>query len=74
MLGGVNAMASELIVASYKVRRFIFDQDAAYEPGVRIYVNNHRIIDDGLDVRDGIHFMKVHESLSVWTTSKIPIR
>jgi hypothetical protein len=39
------------------------DDDKAYDPGVRIYLDNHRIINDGLATRDGIHTMKVRLAL-----------
>jgi hypothetical protein len=41
----------------------VTDENATYEPGVRLYFDNHRIIEDGLGVRDGLHLMKVHRRL-----------
>lgn len=74
MLGGIDTMAPELVVASYQARKFISDPDVQYEPGVRIYIRNYAIIDDQLDVRDGIHPMKVHKRIAIGRYLETAIR
>jgi hypothetical protein len=65
MLGPLDSTAPEMVVASYSSGRFVLDEDAVYEPGVRLYLDNHRIIRDGLAMRDGLHAMKVHRRLAL---------
>ena len=60
---GVASITPETIVASYQAGRFVLDDDAIYEPGVRLYFDNHRIIRDNQIVRDGLHTAKVHKRL-----------
>ena len=57
MFGGMTG-SSELVLASYRARKFIMDENAEYRPGVRIYVKNYEIIKDKIGIRDGIHTMK----------------
>jgi hypothetical protein len=63
MFGTIASTTPEKIVVSYQTMSFILDDDAAYEPGVRLYFDNHRIIGDNLATRDGLHVMKVHKQL-----------
>jgi hypothetical protein len=63
MLGGMDSTAPEMVLASTSAGRFVLDDHAVYEPGARLYLNNHRIITDGLGTRDGLHVMKVHLQL-----------
>lgn len=63
MFGAVDSSAPEMVVASYQAGRFVMDEQAVYESGVRLYFDNHRIIEEGLGVRDGLHLMKVHRRL-----------
>lgn len=63
MFGTPGTPAPELIVLSKLLGRFCMDADVPYEPGVRLYLDNHRIIRDGLGVRDGLHQIKVHDQL-----------
>ena len=59
VLGRVDNVNPEHVVASQR-KGFVFtDADAPYAPGVRLYFDNHAIIGDGLGVRDGLHTMKV---------------
>lgn len=60
MFGGMESCVPEMILASNRAGKFILDEDATFEPGVRLYFNNHRIIRDGLATRDGLHVNKVH--------------
>jgi hypothetical protein len=63
MFGDVNSTASEMVLASVAKGRFLMDEDAEYQPGVRLYFDNHLLIADGLGVRDGLHLVKVRTSL-----------
>ncbi len=63
MFGELGSTAPERIVASYQAGRFITDDDAVYEPGVRLYFDNHRMIRDQRIARDGLHTAKVHGQL-----------
>jgi hypothetical protein len=60
MLGEMDSTASEMVLASNSAGRFVLNDDAVYEPGARLYFDNHRIITDRLGTRDGLHVMKVH--------------
>lgn len=63
MFGDVDSPASEMVLASVAKGRFVMSEDAEYQPGVRLYFDNHRLIADGLGVRDGLHLVKVRTSL-----------
>ena len=65
MFGTVASATPEKIIASYHAGRFILDDHAVYEPGVRLYFDNHRMIQDGLVVRDGLHIAKVQKRLPI---------
>lgn len=56
-------IAAEHVVASQAAGKMITEEDAPYQPGVRLYFDAHRIILDGLAVRDGLHVLKVHDHL-----------
>lgn len=59
MFGGMDSAETEMVLASHNAGRFVCDDNAVYEPGVRLYFDNHRIIADGLGTRDGLHLIKV---------------
>ncbi len=63
VLGRLDSHAAEVVVASRQAGTIRDDPDLPYEPGVRIYFDNHAIIGAGLGVRDGIHTLKVHSRL-----------
>lgn len=63
MLAWSLAIASEHVVSSQQKGRVITEEDTPYEPGVRLYLDGHRIIRDGLAVSDGLHLLKVHDHL-----------
>lgn len=63
MFGTIASTTPEKIVASYQAGRFLLDDDAPYEPGVRLYFDNHRMIAERQIVRDGLHTAKVHQRL-----------
>jgi len=65
MFGAIASTTPEKIVASYQTGRFILDDDAVYEPGVRLYFDNYRMIGDHQIVRDGLHTVKVYKRLSL---------
>jgi hypothetical protein len=63
MLGDACHIGAELVVSSQQKGRILTDENAPYRPGVRLYVDAHRLITDGLGVRDGAHLLKVHDHL-----------
>jgi len=63
MLGSMEAVSPEIVVASREENQIIDDTNRPYVPGVRIYIDNHLIIRDGLTVRDGLHNTKVRQRL-----------
>ena len=63
MLGKIEGIGSEYVVASQQKERVFTEGDTHYEPGVRLYFDNHKIIKSGLGVRDGVHLMKVYHYL-----------
>jgi hypothetical protein len=63
MFGEMESYGSELVVASNQAGKFVMDINAAYDPGVRLYLDHHRIIRDGCAVRDGLHVLKVYRKL-----------
>lgn len=63
MFSEIDSTTPEKVVASCAQGRFILEDDAVYEPGVRLYFDNHRIIVEGLGTRDGLHTIKVHSLL-----------
>lgn len=63
MLGSMEAVSPEVVVASRAKNQIIDYTDRPYIPGVRIYIDNHLIIRDGLIVRDGLHNTKICKCL-----------
>jgi hypothetical protein len=63
MFGEIGSCGPEMVVASYQAGRFVMDEQATYRPGVRLYFDCHRIIRDGVGVRDGLHTLKVYQYL-----------
>jgi len=63
MFGEIEICGPEMVVASYQAGQFVLDEQATYRPGVRLYFDSHRIIRDGLGVRDGLHSLKVFQRL-----------
>jgi hypothetical protein len=56
---------SEMAVNSHLRGQACFDPDAPYIPQARMYFDARKIIEDGLAVRDGVHFLKVYDMLSL---------
>lgn len=54
---------SELLVNSYLIGKVCFEPDVPYKPQARMYFDVHKIIKDGLAIRDGIHLIKVFDVL-----------
>jgi len=63
MLGRIDSIGPEYVVASQQAGKLLPKPDAVYRPGVRLYFDCHRIVRDGLAVRDGLHEIKVRHSL-----------
>lgn len=53
----------ELVVNSRQLGYVCTDGSVLYKPGVRLYFDAHRIIEDGLGIRDGLHILKVKKEL-----------
>jgi hypothetical protein len=62
-LGDMDAIGAEFVTASHGKGRMVTQEDAPYQPGVRLYFDGHRIVRDGLAVRDGLHLIKVCDHL-----------
>jgi hypothetical protein len=65
MFGSVSTTSTEVVVSAFQKKKMVLREDVEYDPGARIYIDNHTLIRDGLDVRDGLHTMKVHGHLSL---------
>ena len=61
MFSSVDAIGPEHVVASRSKGDIFTEENTPYTPGVRLYVDGHRIIRDGLAVWDGVHFLKVRD-------------
>ena len=55
--------AIEIVVNSWLRGEVCYDPQAPYTPQARMYFDAHKIITDGLAVRDGVHSLKVYDSL-----------
>jgi len=58
-----NGVACEVVVNSHLHDKPCFDLNAPYQPQARMYFDAHKIIKDGLAVRDGTHIFKVYGAL-----------
>ena len=56
MLGDINSFAGEIVVMSKQKEQIICDPNELYQPGVRLYFDLEKIANDGLLIRDGIHY------------------
>jgi len=63
MLAKPGVMSPEFVVASQQAGRIITEPDTPYMPGARLFFDGHRLIRDGLIVRDGLHMAKVFDHL-----------
>lgn len=63
MLGQPGSTGPENVVASRAIGKIFTEENMPYTPGVRLYFNGYKIIDDGLAVYDGIHQIKVYDHL-----------
>jgi hypothetical protein len=59
----MEAVSPEIVVASRAKNQIVDDADRPYIPCVRIYIDNHLLIRNGLTMRDGLHNTKVHQRL-----------
>ncbi len=64
MFGGFG-YHPEFIVLSQQKGKIVTDKDCAYEPGVRIYLDCHKMIKDRIIFRDGLHKIKVKSKLDL---------
>ena len=55
----------ELVVNSHQLGYVCTNPHMEYKPGVRLYFDAHKIIQNGLAVRDGLHILKVKNKLSL---------
>ncbi|MCE5324180.1 hypothetical protein LLG46_12820 [bacterium] len=62
LLANAGVMMPEFVVASKNIGRVITEPDTPYTPGARLFFDGHKLIRDGLIVRDGLH-RKVHDHL-----------
>lgn len=62
MLDVLNG-CGEIVVNSRQLGHVCTDPNASYNPGIRLYFDAHRIIEDGLATRDGLHLLKVKKEL-----------
>ena len=60
-----DTMHVEYVILSRQKNKMITEPDVEYMPGTRIYLDNHKIINDGLMVRDGLHKYKVKDELDL---------
>jgi len=62
----------EIVVNSHLRGEVCFDPHVSYSPQARMYFDAHKIIVDGLAVRDGTHVLKVYNTLPLenyWVTT-----
>lgn len=60
-----QTMHTELVILTRQRGKMCLDEHAEYVPGVRIYLDHHAMLQDGLVVRDGLHYSKVRNSLDL---------
>jgi len=61
--GGPGGGCLETVVNSHLRGEVCYDLHAPYTPQARMYLDARKIIGDGLAVRDGVHALKVHDTL-----------
>ena len=64
MFGGLGA-GPEVIVLSQQMGRIETNKNCQYKPGVRIYLDCHKMIKDKIIYRDGLHMVKVKSKLDL---------
>lgn len=62
MLGELKG-CSEIVVNSRQKGYVCLDPDDIYTPGIRLYFDVKKIIDDKICIRDGLHLLKVRDRL-----------
>ncbi len=65
MLGKIDSIGPEYVVASQQAGHLLPEPESVYEPGVRLYFDGHAIIHASLAVRDGMHETKVRGRLAL---------
>jgi len=63
MFAAMEGCGAEIVVNSRLRGVVCYDPNAAYVPQARMYFDAHRIIANGLAVRDGVHDLKVRDTL-----------
>ncbi|MDP6037438.1 MAG: hypothetical protein QGG64_02715, partial [Candidatus Latescibacteria bacterium] len=61
--GSMDAWHTEAIVLSQQKGQICTEEDTIYTPGVRIYFDNHKLIQNEIGIRDGLHTIKVRSKL-----------
>jgi hypothetical protein len=64
MLGSDDNIGGEYVVMSKQAGCIKCNDDDEYKPGVRIYLNAEKLIEDKKLLRDGVHY-KVHKSIDL---------
>ena len=63
VFGAIDSPWPELVALSKAKGAFVTDPNTPYQPGCRLYFDNHRIIESGRDERDGLHLIKIRGEL-----------
>jgi hypothetical protein len=64
MFGGLGAMP-EFMFQAQQYGRIVSGVNEIYDPGIRLYLDGHKMIQDKIIYRDGIHQIKVKGSLEL---------
>jgi hypothetical protein len=61
----MDSCYTEAIILSQQQGEICTDPNAPYIPGARLYLAHHKMIDDGIVTRDGLHAGKVKGSIDL---------
>lgn len=64
MLGGADNIGGEYVVMSKQAGFIKCNDDEEYQPGVRIYLNANKLLEENKLLRDGVHY-KVYKSIDL---------
>lgn len=62
---GTFGYYTEFMVLSQQKGFICCDKDCKYQPGIRIYLDCHKMIKDKIIYRDGLHMIKVKEKVDL---------